>query len=132
VAAGESLLSPTATRILKSRFLNQPAPGPAHAPEAMKGLTPREKEIVALVAVGSSNDQIAERLYLSPLTAKTHINNAMGKAGARDRAQLVVLTYQSGLVQARDLPIRPECLPGNWWVSIGGAAPLADIGRALR
>ena len=100
VAAGESLLSPAATRTLISRFLTEPPPGPAYTPNALSTLTPREKEIVALVAVGLSNDDIAERLYLSPLTAKTHINNAMSKVGARDRAQLVVLAYQSGLVRA--------------------------------
>jgi DNA-binding NarL/FixJ family response regulator len=107
VAAGESLLSPKATRTLISRFLTQPATGPAPTADAMTVLTPREKEIVALVAVGLSNDEIAERLYLSPLTAKTHINNAMGKVGARDRAQLVVLAYQNGLVRAGDTPPLP-------------------------
>ena len=100
VAGGESLLSPKATRTLISRFLREPASGPPPASAALESLTPREKEIVALVAVGLSNDAIAERLYVSPLTAKTHINNAMGKLGARDRAQLVVLAYQSGLVRA--------------------------------
>jgi len=101
VANGDSLLSPKATRTLISRFLQEPAPALRHPPDALTGLTPREREIVALVAVGLSNDEIAERLYVSPLTAKTHIANAMGKLGARDRAQLVVMAYQSGLVHAQ-------------------------------
>jgi DNA-binding NarL/FixJ family response regulator len=96
VARGESLLSPGATRTLITRFLREPdlsAPAPRLA-----GLTPRETEIVTLVAAGLSNDEIATRLYVSPLTAKTHVTNAMGKLGARDRAQLVVMAYQGGLV----------------------------------
>jgi len=64
-------------------------------------LTEREREIVALVAQGLSNDEIAGRLFLSPLTAKTHVNRAMAKLGARDRAQLVVLAYRAGLVPPR-------------------------------
>ena len=103
VAAGESLLSPKATRTLISRFLEEPAAGPPATTAALDSLTPREREIVALVALGLSNDAIAARLHVSPLTAKTHLNNAMGKVGARDRAQLVVLAYQSGLVS----PDRP-------------------------
>ncbi|MCA2218759.1 response regulator [Jidongwangia harbinensis] len=99
VARGDSLLSPRATRTLISRFRQEPPPGPAPVPGTLGGLTPRETEIVALVAVGLANDAIAQRLYVSPLTVKTHINNAMGKLGARDRAQLVVLAYQSGLVR---------------------------------
>ena len=62
-------------------------------------LTNREREVVALVAAGLANDEIAERLYVSPATAKTHVNRAMTKLGARDRAQLVVLAYESGLVR---------------------------------
>jgi DNA-binding NarL/FixJ family response regulator len=99
VARGESLLSPRATQTLISRFLETPPPEAGHASTVLDGLTPRETEIVALVAVGLSNEEIAQRLFVSPLTAKTHIANAMGKVGARDRAQLVVLAYQSGLVR---------------------------------
>lgn len=66
----------------------------------LDGLTERERETMALVAAGLSNDEIGERLYVSPLTAKTHVNRAMMKLGARDRAQLVVFAYQSGLVRA--------------------------------
>ncbi|MFI5845926.1 response regulator [Catenuloplanes sp. NPDC051500] len=95
VARGDSLLSPAATRTLIARFLREPDRSPT---PRLTGLTPRETEIVTLAATGLSNDEIATRLYLSPLTAKTHINNAMGKLGARDRAQLVVMAYQGGLV----------------------------------
>jgi DNA-binding NarL/FixJ family response regulator len=103
VAGGESLLSPRATRTLIERFLAQPRDGaPGAADTTLDALTEREREIVALVAHGLSNDDIAARLYLSPLTAKTHVNRAMTKLGARDRAQLVVLAYQSGLVRAGD------------------------------
>ena len=104
VAAGEALLSPRATRGLIARFLDQPEPGALHAPARLDSLTDREREVLALVAGGLSNDEIAERLYVSPLTAKTHVNRAMTKLGARDRAQLVVIAYQSGLVRPGDLP----------------------------
>jgi DNA-binding NarL/FixJ family response regulator len=99
VAAGEALLSPRATRGLVSRFLSQAEPGPLPPPVSLEGLTEREREVLALVAYGLSNDDIAEKLYLSPLTAKTHVNRAMTKLGVRDRAQLVVIAYQSGLVK---------------------------------
>jgi DNA-binding NarL/FixJ family response regulator len=99
VAGGEALLSPKATRSLIARFLDQPDPGALPAPARLEGLTDREREVLALVAAGLSNDEIAERLYVSPLTAKTHVNRAMTKLGARDRAQLVVIAYQSGLVR---------------------------------
>jgi DNA-binding NarL/FixJ family response regulator len=103
VAAGESLLSPRATRSLIARLLAQPHTGATvDVDGSMQVLTEREREIVALVAHGMSNDDIAARLYVSPLTAKTHVNRAMSKLGARDRAQLVVLAYQSGLVRAGD------------------------------
>lgn len=101
VAAGESLLSPRATRSLIARFLAQPHAGGAQPFDgSMDVLTEREREIVALVAQGMSNDDIASSLFLSPLTAKTHVNRAMNKLGARDRAQLVVQAFQSGLVRA--------------------------------
>jgi len=103
VAAGESLLSPAATRGLVSRFLSQPVPSALPAALELGGLTEREREVLALVAYGLSNDEIAERLHLSPLTVKTHINRAMTKLGVRDRAQLVVIAYQSGLVRPGEL-----------------------------
>ena len=99
VAAGEALLSPRATRALISRYL-LPAREPVAEPASLAVLTAREREIVALVAGGLSNDDIAARLFLSPLTVKTHVNRAMMKLGARDRAQLVVMAFQSGLVRA--------------------------------
>ncbi len=98
VAAGEALLSPRATRALLTRYL-QPAQEPVAAPASLSALTDRERQLVALVAEGLSNDDIAGRLFLSPLTVKTHINRAMMKLDARDRAQLVVIAYQSGLVR---------------------------------
>ncbi|HEX5368109.1 MAG TPA: response regulator transcription factor [Dehalococcoidia bacterium] len=97
VAEGEALLSPGVTRRLISRFAAQTR-APVQAPE-LSALTEREREIVALVAEGLSNEEIAERLSLSPWTAKTHVSRAMLKLGARDRAQLVVFAYESGLVK---------------------------------
>jgi DNA-binding NarL/FixJ family response regulator len=104
VAAGEALLSPAATRGLVSRFLSQPVPSTLPAALELGGLTDREREVLALVAYGLSNEEIAERLHLSPLTVKTHINRAMTKLGVRDRAQLVVIAYQSGLVRPGEQP----------------------------
>jgi DNA-binding NarL/FixJ family response regulator len=103
VAAGDSLLSPRATRTLIDRFLAQPSEVQlTTSPAELAALTEREREVVTMVGRGLSNDQIADELYLSPLTAKTHVNRAMTKLGARDRAQLVVIAYQSGLVRAGD------------------------------
>jgi DNA-binding NarL/FixJ family response regulator len=106
VAAGDALLAPRLTRRLIEAFVRG-APGgmgerlrsgPAH--EAVDRLTPREREVLALVAHGHSNAEIAERLVLSPLTAKTHVARLFAKLQARDRAQLVVAAYESGLVVA--------------------------------
>ncbi|MEV4641042.1 response regulator transcription factor [Actinoplanes sp. NPDC049548] len=102
VAGGEALLSPKATRGLVSRFLTTLRPEGAARPAGLDLLTEREREILVLVAHGLSNDDIAERLHVSPLTAKTHVNRAMTKLNVRDRAQLVVLAYQSGLVRQGD------------------------------
>ncbi|MFJ8532664.1 response regulator [Streptomyces sp. NPDC093591] len=104
-AGGEALLSPAATKGLIARFLAQGdgADGdgdPARA-ERLDALTVREREVLVQVAGGHSNDEIAERLEVSPLTVKTHVNRAMSKLGARDRAQLVVIAYESGLVRPR-------------------------------
>jgi DNA-binding NarL/FixJ family response regulator len=98
VARGDALLSPAATRSLIARFLTQPRRLDGAVPERLRVLTERERELVALAATGLSNDDIAERLCLSTLTVKTHVNRAMTKLGARDRAQLVVIAYQTGLV----------------------------------
>ena len=97
VARGDALLSPAATRGLITRFLTQHDRAPEVTPGLADVLTEREREIVALVATGLSNAEIADHLTLSPLTVKTHANHAMTKLGARDRAQLVVLAYQAGL-----------------------------------
>jgi DNA-binding NarL/FixJ family response regulator len=103
VAVGDALLSPRATRSLIARFLAQPAEGvPTLTTTVLDVLTEREREMVGLVAHGLSNEDIAGRLFLSPLTVKTHVNRAMSKLRARDRAQLVVLAYQTGLVRAGD------------------------------
>ncbi|MET8973989.1 response regulator transcription factor [Streptomyces sp. NPDC004539] len=101
VASGESLLSPGATRALITRFLTSPAaPGNLLAtPERLAELTPREREVTVFAAEGKSNDEIADELTLSVLTVRTHIHRAMTKLGARDRAQLVVIAYQTGLVR---------------------------------
>ncbi|WP_433472447.1 response regulator transcription factor [Spirillospora sp. CA-142024] len=99
VASGDALLSPAATRALVNRFLTTADPD-AHLtpPESLSALTDREREVMALVAHGLSNEDIAEKLVVSPLTARTHVHRAMNKLHARDRAQLVVIAYQSGLV----------------------------------
>ncbi|RIQ21371.1 response regulator transcription factor [Jiangella rhizosphaerae] len=98
IADGETLLSPAATRALVARFLATPADdAPSHRPEQLDALTPREREMVALVATGLSNQEIAERMFLSPFTVRAHVQRAMTKLQARDRAQLVVIAYQTGL-----------------------------------
>ena len=95
-ARGDALLAPSITRKLIDRYVTQP-PRPSGG-AALTVLTNREREVVALVAQGLSNDQIAARLMISPVTAKTHVNRAMTKLHARDRAQLVIIAYESGLV----------------------------------
>ncbi|ALC23641.1 response regulator [Streptomyces pristinaespiralis] len=106
-AAGEALLSPAATKGLIATFLAQGGAADddgLHAgdlSERLSALTVREREVLVLVAGGHSNDEIATRLEVSPLTVKTHVNRAMAKLGARDRAQLVVTAYESGLVRPR-------------------------------
>lgn len=108
VAAGESLLSPRALRVVIARAVAEehaPAGTTDGVPDArFDVLTEREREVMTLVALGLGNDEIAGRLTLSPLTAKTHVNRAMTKLGARDRAQLVVLAYRHGLVRPNGGP----------------------------
>ena len=97
VASGDALLSPGVTRRLIAEFASRArAPRP---PTELSALTEREREVMALVGAGLSNDEIAERLVVSPATAKTHVSRAMVKLGARDRAQLVVFAYEAGLVR---------------------------------
>jgi DNA-binding NarL/FixJ family response regulator len=104
VARGDALLAPSVTRTLISEFLSFPATTAPAGPAGPDGLTAREREIVEFVAQGLSNDEIAQRMVISPLTAKTHVNRAMTKLQCRDRAQLVVWAYESGLVSPRRLP----------------------------
>jgi DNA-binding NarL/FixJ family response regulator len=101
VARGDALLSPSVTRRLITDIVSRPErplAGDQASGKILAGLTDREREVMALVAEGLSNDEIAARLFLSPLTAKTHVSRIMTKLNARDRAQLVVLAYETGLV----------------------------------
>ncbi|MFE6156998.1 response regulator [Streptomyces sp. NPDC057889] len=101
VADGDALLSPASTKMLVSRFLVTPEPASdTELPEQISSLTAREREVMIMAARGMSNADIADTLCLSPLTVRTHIQRAMTKLHARDRAQLVVAAYQSGLVQS--------------------------------
>jgi DNA-binding NarL/FixJ family response regulator len=100
VAGGEALLSPSVTRRLIEEFTAQPG-RQRHMPAELADLTPREREVMALVAGGLSNEEIAARLVISHATAKTHVSRILLKVGARDRAQLVVLAYETGLVRPR-------------------------------
>ncbi|MFB6643262.1 response regulator [Streptomyces chartreusis] len=99
VAAGQSLLAPAVTRSVVEEFARLKGPEAAGA-DRLAVLTEREREVMALVAGGLSNEEIGRALLMSPLTAKTHVSRAMTKLGARDRAQLVVLAYETGLVRA--------------------------------
>jgi DNA-binding NarL/FixJ family response regulator len=95
VAAGDALLSPGVTRRLLERFSLEVAGAPDAS--ALAPLTPREREVLALVGAGLTNDEIGARLHLSPLTAKTHVSRIMTKLAARDRVQLVIVAYETGL-----------------------------------
>ena len=97
VAAGEALLAPSVTRQLSSEFVRRPA-SDRPPPATLDALTGREREVLTLVARGWSNAEIAGRLCLSPATAKTHVGRLLTKLQARDRTQLVVIAYQTGLV----------------------------------
>jgi DNA-binding NarL/FixJ family response regulator len=100
VAAGDALLSPRVTRTVVAQFTRRA--DPAHPPAALQLLTRREREVLALVADGLSNDEIAAELVLSAATVKTHVGHLLLKLAARDRAQLVVIAYQTGFAQAYD------------------------------
>jgi DNA-binding NarL/FixJ family response regulator len=97
VAGGDALLSPSITRHLIEEFVSRPQPGRS-APPVLDALTDREVEVLTLVARGLSNGEIAQRLYVSPATAKTHVARLLMKLNARDRAQLIIVAYESGLV----------------------------------
>jgi DNA-binding NarL/FixJ family response regulator len=100
VAAGEALLAPTVTRRMIEEFVARPEQRRVDA-SVLRECTDREREVLALVAGGLSNDEIADHLVISPATARTHVSRVMTKLRARDRAQLVVLAYESGLVRPR-------------------------------
>ncbi|RSN52777.1 MULTISPECIES: response regulator [Actinomadura] len=97
VARGDALLAPTVTRRLIAEFASRISTPPPAA--RLDALTDREREVLALVAAGLSNEEIAGRLVLSPATAKTHVSRILAKVGARDRAQLVVLAYETGMIR---------------------------------
>ncbi len=105
VHAGDTLLSPAATRRLITRYVlpRAPSAGPRSQPPQLEALTERETEVLLLVARGLSNQEIADGLVISPHTAKTHVNRIMAKVHAHDRAQLVILAYESGLLTPRPL-----------------------------
>jgi DNA-binding NarL/FixJ family response regulator len=99
IAAGDGLLAPSVTRRLIADYATRPQPARS-LPPTLDELTPRERQVLALVAEGLTNQEIAKRLVVSPATAKTHVSRTMLKLGARDRAQLVVIAYRTGLVRA--------------------------------
>ena len=96
VAAGQALLSPSVTRRVVNAFAARPST--SSAPDRIQALTDRERDVLELVGGGLSNDEIGRQLHMSPLTAKTHVSRILTKLGARDRAQLVVVAYETGLV----------------------------------
>jgi DNA-binding NarL/FixJ family response regulator len=114
VADGEALLAPSITKRLIAEFAARP--DPHQRPVELDGLTEREHEILQLVAAGLSNDEIAHRLVISPLTAKTHVSRILGKLGCRDRAQLVTLAYETGVV-------RPGASPRTDATDVGVITP---------
>jgi len=98
IAAGDALLAPAITRRLIAEFARRPEPGQQPA-VTLEGVTDREREVLALIAQGLSNDEIARSLHVTMATAKTHVSRLLAKLGARDRAQLVMVAYETGLVQ---------------------------------
>ena len=99
VAAGDSLLSPSVTRHLIEEFVRRPE-GARQVPPSLTGLTEREAQVLTLVARGLSNGEIAQRLFVSPATAKTHVGRLLMKLNVRDRAQLIIIAYETGLISA--------------------------------
>ncbi|MFE4719798.1 response regulator transcription factor, partial [Streptomyces sp. NPDC056728] len=92
--------APGITRRLIADFVGRPEPSPARAPRAVEGITEREREVLTLVGLGRSNSEIAEELYITVATTKSHVARLFTKLGARDRVQLVIIAYESGLVSA--------------------------------
>jgi DNA-binding NarL/FixJ family response regulator len=99
VAAGDSLLAPSVTRRLIDSYVSRPRPRPMNDHDGVEELTVREREVLGLIATGLTNAEIAQALHLSPLTAKTHVSRILMKLGARDRVQLVIVAYQTGIAQ---------------------------------
>jgi DNA-binding NarL/FixJ family response regulator len=99
VAGGESLLAPSVTRRLIDSYVSRPPPTASTDHDGLRELTTREREVLGLIATGLTNAEIAQELHLSPLTAKTHVSRILMKLGARDRVQLVVIAYQTGIVE---------------------------------
>jgi DNA-binding NarL/FixJ family response regulator len=106
VAGGDALLAPSVTRRLIAEFTARPGPARPLTPD-LAGLTGREREILTLIARGLSNPEIIDHLQLSAATVKTHIGHLLGKLGARDRAQLVIIAYETGLVAASGISRHP-------------------------
>ncbi len=105
IAMGDALLAPALVRRLIEDFVNRPAPG-THPPAELDELTEREREVLALIARGLSNAEIAARLFLSEATVRTHVTHILAKLGLRDRIQAVVLAYETGLIRPGDNPPR--------------------------
>jgi DNA-binding NarL/FixJ family response regulator len=99
VAAGDSLLAPSVTRRLIDAYISRPRPHAKPEHDGISELTTREREVLRLIATGLTNAEIAQTLHLSPLTAKTHVSRILTKLGARDRVQLVIIAYQTGIAQ---------------------------------
>jgi DNA-binding NarL/FixJ family response regulator len=99
IAAGESLLAPSVTRRLIHTYVSRPRPHAKTKHDGISELTTREREVLGLIATGLTNAEIARALHLSPLTAKTHVSRILTKLGARDRVQLVIIAYQTGIAQ---------------------------------
>jgi DNA-binding NarL/FixJ family response regulator len=129
IASGDALLAPTITRRLIDDYTNRPPPGAP--PEQFEDLTDRETEVVVLIASGLSNSEIAEQLFVAESTVKSHINKILAKLDVRDRVQLVIKTYESGLIQpdAGDAEAvtrsfraeRPRAPPQEFGFQVGGA-----------
>jgi DNA-binding NarL/FixJ family response regulator len=98
VAAGDALIAPGITRRLIADFVGRPEPSPARPRRPVEGITEREREVLTLVGLGRSNSEIADELYITVATTKSHVARLFTKLGARDRVQLVIIAYESGLV----------------------------------